>query len=78
MVGVSRTAYKKDGKDWVETCRITDPMEVYRALAMDMVHKKIHQCRYIKRITRMPHYDGTQTISVYYDGGVRADYLVEN
>lgn len=76
MKQIKLEIYVKNGKNY-ELSRYTLDIEgIYRALADDMINKKLLDCTYIKRIVRNPNYDGTQEISVYYDNGVKAVYTV--
>ena len=78
MKQVSRVAEKKVGRNWIETYRTTEPAEVYKSLAKDMVNKKLCECRYITRIRRRSNYDGTETITVNYDNNIRSVYVIES
>ena len=67
----------QDGK-WAVPFRTTDAEYIYKDLAKCLIDKKINKCTYIRSIKRIPNYDGTQTIVVTHDNGVKAVYTVEN
>lgn len=71
---------KQDGK-YVETYRTEDPATVYEKLATELIAKKINECTWIKSITRVNLFDGTQQITMHYwSGDLRAvgRYIVKN
>lgn len=55
----------------------TDEKEVYKSLLHDLIAKKFNGCTYITRIVKRNNYDGTITVTVTYDNGVRNIYTVE-
>ena len=61
--------------EWQTTFIHSDELEVYKRLAEDLVAKKLHECRYIKRITSRNNYDGTREITVTY-GNARTIYTI--
>lgn len=70
----------KKGRNWVlenEEWVVTDKATVYERLAQDLIAKKINQCTYIKSIRRVPNYNGTQTITIYYGDNVRNIYTID-
>ena len=67
----------QDGK-WEIRFHTTDAEYIYKDLAKSLIAKKINRCTYIRSIKRIPNYDGTQTIVVTHDNGVKAVYTVEN
>jgi len=69
--------YQKYGKWKVERIE-TDKTEIYRSLATDLLHKKLHKCTYIRSITDTCNYDGTRTVTTYYDNNVKRVYVVED
>lgn len=73
---ISMTNYTKNGRNWEESYRNTNPADVYESLSLALINKKIHACTFIKSIKRTPNYDGTQTITVMYDNGVKTVYIV--
>jgi hypothetical protein len=75
----TRTVEKKIGGKWVkEEYAEMSGLEVYRALAEDLIYKHVYKSNYIKSIKRKNNFDGTQTIVITYDSGVRATYIVRN
>lgn len=76
MRNIERVAQKKVGNKWETTHIMTDQFEIYRALSNDLIAKKLNGCSYIRSIKRTPNYDGTQTIVVLYNNGVKATYTV--
>lgn len=76
MKEIKRICQVKDGKNYRTTYEETDEKEIYKNLSLDLINKKINQCRYIKSISRKSNYDGTQTITVNYDNNVRNIYIV--
>lgn len=78
MKNISMTNYVKNGRNWEAAYTNTNPAEVYKSLAHALIAKKIHECRYIKSIKQASNYDGTQTITVYHDNGVKTVYIVAN
>lgn len=65
----------KQGREYVETYRETDRAAVYESLAEDLVRAKLCGCTGY-RFARHNNYDGSQTITVGYDNGVRRRYHV--
>ena len=78
MNDIKRIIEVKNGNKWDITSEIYDPKEVYESLAQDLINKKICACRWITSIKRISNYDGTQTIKVFYDNGVKSTYIVRN
>lgn len=74
---IKRCAEIKEGRNWRETHANTDPAEVYKYLAEDLIAKKINACSYIRSIKRTNLYNGFQKIVVSYDNGVRATYTIK-
>lgn len=77
MNKVNQVTEKKEGKKWVECYVCEDRHLVNDHLMHALINKKLCQCTYIRSITRSPHYDGTQIITVYYDNGFRDTFTVE-
>lgn len=75
---ISMTNYVKEGRTWKESYTNNNPADVYESLSMALINKKIHSCSYIKSIKRVNNYDGTQSITVNYDNGVKTVYIVAN
>ena len=75
---ISMTNYVKEGRNWKESYTNTNPADVYESLSLALINKKIHSCSYIKSIKRVNNYDGTQSITVNYDNGVKTVYIVAN
>lgn len=73
-----KTVYIKHGKKWDVTVEFTDALTVYKHLTDDLISKKINCCLYIKSIKRINLYNGFQKITVYYDNGCKAEYIVKN
>ena len=67
----------KKGKTYVEDFRL-EGADVYKHLSCDLIFKYIHKSPMCKSVKRRSNYDGTQTIVVTYDNGVRSTYIVEN
>lgn len=75
---IKRITEVKEGRTWRETYTTTDPAEVYKALAEDLIQKKINACAYIRSIKRENLYNGYQRITVLYNNGVRSIYTAKN
>lgn len=75
---ISRVVEVKEGRKWSISRIVNDAAEIYRALSDDLAAKYINKAAYVKRITRACNYNGTQTITVLYDNGVRSLYTVED
>lgn len=72
------TIYVRHGKSYEQNHEITDKATVYERLTNDLIAKKINACTYIKSIKRINLYTGFQKIIVYYDNGVKTEYIVKN
>ena len=68
----------KEGRTWRETFSITKPEYVYRHFADDMRYRYIHHSAYYRMVKRVNHYNGFETITFYYDNGVRTSYTIES
>ena len=69
---------KKDEKgNYCESCTFYGDV-VYKHLAYDLLWKFMHKSPMYKRITRKTNYNGTQTIVVTYDNGVRSTYTIQD
>lgn len=77
MKDIKRVAQKKENGKWVDTHIENDWTLVNTALMEDLIHKKLHKCTYITKITDKPNYDGTREIIVYYKYDMRNVYTVE-
>lgn len=85
MKTISRTMYKGSEAFW--SIEVSDnnsidintinERKIYKSLASDLLAKKVHKCTYINRICDRSNYDGTRTITVYYDNGTKSVYIVE-
>lgn len=75
---ISMTNLVKEGRTWKESYINNNPADVYESLAHALIAKKLHACSYIKSIKRTNNYDGTQTVTVNYDNGVKTVYIVDN
>lgn len=75
----SRIIEKRAGKKWIPDPDLTtfDAARIHEHLMHDLIAKKLHACRYITGIKDRTNYDGTRTITVTYDNGVRAVYTIE-
>lgn len=75
----SKIIEKKSGRNWVEDPNLTtfDAARIHEHLMHDLIAKKLHACQYITGIKYRPNYDGTRTITITYDNGVRAVYTIE-
>ena len=75
-MNISKTTYKKDNKNWIQCNTTTDEKEIYKSLAHDLIAKKLG-VSFITRIKHRYNFDGTRTIDIYYDNGVKTRYIVE-
>ena len=74
---IRKEIYTKDGSKWTQGYIDTDITSVYKSLASDMVHKKLHKCTYIRSIKDTPlYYNDMRRITVYFDNAVKAVYYV--
>ncbi len=64
----------KEGKKYVMSREITDPLEIYKSLSDDLIHKYCLKAKY--RITQTNNFDGTRTVKVAYDNDVRRIYTI--
>ena len=78
MKEIKKITQVKKGREWVTSYEETDITAVHTQLAEDLIAKKLNCCSYIKSIKRVNNYDGTQTITVNYDNGVRSLYTIRN
>ena len=67
----------KTGKTYHTSMVWRDRELIYKELCHDLWAKHICKVDYIKRITDRSNYDGTRTIEVLYDNGVKRIYIVE-
>lgn len=74
---VRATTYTKEGKSWKECHETTNPEAVYKKLLDDMISKKLNACTYIRKIEKVNLYNGFNRITVYYDNGVKTDYIID-
>lgn len=73
----SLTVYRKEGRAWNPVLMTEDDGPIYRSLTENLIAKKINECKYIRRIERRNNYDGTQTITVYFDRS-KSVYVIDN
>lgn len=66
----------KRGNKWECDYTKADVFTVYKALAEDLQAKYVMHCKYITRIIQRPNYDGTRNITVYFDNGVKHEFIV--
>lgn len=68
----------KNGREYVATYTETDPAEVYKDLAGDLVRSKLIGCKGY-RVSRKTVYSGdvNQRITVNYGDGVQRHYFVK-
>lgn len=77
MKEVKKIYDKVNGK-WILTNTIDNAIEVYQDLAHDLTAKKLRNAKYIRSIKYNCRYDNTCDITVYYDNGVKAVYIVKD
>ncbi|MCQ2978077.1 MAG: hypothetical protein MJ232_08690 [archaeon] len=68
----------KNGRSYETTRTEYNKEEIYKSLADDLLHKKIHKCTYITSIKDRCNYDGTRTIITTYNNAVRHIYIIED
>lgn len=78
MKQIQKVTEVKKGSKWEVHHTSTDEKTVYEDLAKALVSKKLHKCLYIKSIKDRCNYDGTRTITVNYDNGVRCIFNIES
>lgn len=71
------TTYTKNGGKWEKTNERTDKAIIYEFLAQELIAKKINCCKYIRKIERVNRYDGFARVTVYYDNGVKNEYIIK-
>jgi len=77
MRDIEYVVYKKDSKGNWKVVRVEmREEEIYKQLARDLIAKKINECTYIRLIKRKQNYDGTITITIYYDNDVKRTYTI--
>lgn len=67
----------KTGNKYSTSAIWRDSELIYKELSHDLWAKHICKVDYIKRITDRSNYNGTRTIEVLYDNGVKRIYTVE-
>ena len=77
MKDIKRVTQKKENGKWIDTYIEDNWAFVNTALMEDLIHKKLHKCKYITKITDKPNFDGTREIVVYYYSDVRNIYTVK-
>lgn len=75
---ISEKVYLKDGNKWNERHTTEDPATVYESLSRVLRAKYIHRAAWVKRITDTTNYDGTRTITAYYDNGCKSVFTVRD
>lgn len=78
MKEISVKCYVKKEIKWELTYTSFDPLKVYQDCFNALLHKKIHKCSYITSIKDTCNYDGTRTITVYYNNNCKYVYIVED
>lgn len=76
MKTIGMKVYSKKGNKWIETYSTNDEHETYYSLARNLTSKYMHKATYIRSMKDVCNYDGTRTITAYYDNGVKAEYTV--
>lgn len=74
---LSRTCYKKEGNAWKETYKETNKTIIYEQIARALHAKYIAKAPYIKRLIDYSNYDGTRTITIYYDNNIKDVFIVD-
>jgi hypothetical protein len=72
-----RITYTKAGKKWTESARTYSASVVKDFLLSDLIAKKINKCTYIKSIKKVCLYNGFNRFIVYYDNGVKSEYIIK-
>lgn len=72
------TTYQKNGNKWEKTFETYSIETVKNKLLYDLINKNLCKCLYIKSIKRVNHFDGWQTVTVYYDNGVKTEYFIKS
>lgn len=76
MANEYMTQEVKDGREYRETFRDTDPLEIYKSLAEDLTRKYVlGAARYT--VTKKSNSDGTKRIKIAYGDGSRRVYVVK-
>lgn len=73
----NRKVYDGKSGKWELTNTCENAKEVYEYLSQDLIHKQLHKCKYITRITDTCLYNGFREITVYYNNKVKAIYVVK-
>lgn len=72
------TTYQKNGAKWEKTFETYSIEHIKDKLLNDLINKNLCKCAYIKSIKRVNHFDGWQTITVYYDNNVKTEYFIKS
>jgi len=75
---IQRSILVKKGRKYTQGMIETNPAEVYKSLAEDLIAKKINNATYIRSIKRDQLYNGFENITVYYSNDVKAVYTIES
>ena len=67
----------REGRGFVKEWEHSDPAEVYKDLAAELIAKKINNCKWIRSIKRRQLYNGYLEITVNYPHGGRRIYTVK-
>ena len=76
MKKISLHDYIKNGSKWEESFSTTDQKAVYQLLAQAMVRRYVHKAAGILRVLDRSNYDGTRTVTIYYDNNCKSEYIV--
>ena len=76
MKQISLHDYIKKGRTWEESFSTTDQRAVYQLLAQAMIRKYVHRAAGILRVMERNNYDGTRTVTIYYDSNCKSEYTV--
>lgn len=68
---------KQNGK-YIPVYETTEKIDVLEWLTSDLMAKYLHKASYVKRIQDTPNYNGTRTVTVYYDNNTRSIYTVKS
>lgn len=77
MYRATKYVYQKKSKRKWELTITVDGDEVFRDLCNDLMTKKIWNGKSVRRILDRSNYDGTRTVTVYYDNDVKSEYIVD-
>ena len=70
--------YRKSEKGtWQLTSESNDARRVYESFGYTLMSKYVHKVKYITKIMDRNNYDGTRTITAYFDNGTKYVYTVK-